>query len=337
METPGNSADKETKTARETLIEKQFELDTVLTAVSEEIEFWNLRFEQMAKDESEQGQMALNTLAAEAISSLDQQWPFMGDHIHVSGSWYVPDINITPTSINFPPARQEAFSIVESNGFAIFDETGAAPKVGLSFEIATVPIVSAMAQTKFSFLAYANPSEVSLYYVRPGADNLQATDLGEFGDKMTLYDSLLHLSYNNDNSDFYRKSIARQKHFLQGIADAVSDTLPSPELGQGAVCNQVDVPYFWRHVQDHRGYTWQKVAAEDGSMLLSGDIMGIGILELSELDTGRPIRSRSDLVDPDAGLCLIMRIEQPTIPDTFNNAPVYVPLRVADEAEIAIS
>jgi len=59
------------------------------------------------------------------------------------------------------------------------------------------------------------------------------------------------------------------------------------------------------------------------------------VLEVANLVKNVPIRNKDELVDADAGLCLIMQIDECSIPDIFNNQPVYLPVRLASQLELA--
>ena len=121
------------------------------------------------------------------------------------------------------------------------------------------------------------------------------------------------------------------------MTDTISDTLPGPEHGYNAICEQVEVPYIYRRVTDGSGNKWQRVKAADSEpILLNGVVEGVGILESIELTSQKPLRSKQELVDPNAGICLILKVEECSIPDVFNSHPVYVPLRLASEIELAV-
>jgi len=326
----------EKQNIRELVEGKQSELNHVLLELAEEIEMWNLVLSEAAQQtDLEPGQLA--NLAGESVTSLDKKWPFMGDFIHVTGRWYIPQVTINDMSIEYPMHEAEAFNIVRSNGFSVFGKEDTTPTVGLSFEVADVQIINAAVQTKMTFLAYADPGDVSLYYVRPEEKGSETTDIGTFGESIHYYDDLLHLHYHNHNSDFYRKTARQQKKFFHDVIDNISNTLPSPEYGESAVCEQIEVPYVYRRIKTQAGMEWQQIkSSDDQPILMAGKIDGVGILESSQLDNDRPFRSKTELVDQNAGICLILRVEQCSIPDIFNNQPVYVPLRMANQIEIAV-
>lgn len=323
----------ETPGFRELLAQKQYELNSVLAEVSEEIEMWNLLLEEAAR--SAKGE--LGTMAQEAINSLDRKWPFHGDYMHVSGRWHEPEFTLDDSSMSFPMHEADAFSIVQSNGFGVMEKRGSTPRVGLSFMFAELPLMSAAIQGRLSLLTYADPSEVSLYYMRPQQVSERISDVEQFSESLSYYDQLLQLHYHSEDSEFYRKSAKKQKKFLTDVIDTVSDTLPAPELGEPAECNQIEAPYVYRRIVKESGYDWERVFASDQQpILLAGKIDGVGILESSKLDQNKPLRSSAELVDPTAGLCLVLRVERCSVPDTFNSQPVYVPLRTATEVSISL-
>lgn len=299
---------------------------------------WNLRMADLAARDDEPALLELREVAREATYSLDSKWPFMHDQLHVSGSWYSTRFATTNTSIEFPMEREEAFNILPSNGFSIFEPEDCPPMIGLSFVVKDIPIISAALQGHLTVLNYALPHEVSLYYARPhNAEQTIAADLETLHQNIQYYDNLLMLHYENTSSDFYRRSAKQQKKFMLDIVDRISDSLPAPEYGVRAKCETVTTPYVYRRVEQGGQRMWQKISSSDGgSMMLSGDIDGVSVLESSELDHGKPLRGKDELVDVDAGICLVLQVEQCSIPDIFNNQPVYIPMRQAEEIEIAV-
>lgn len=107
----------ETYDIRGLLEHKQSELDSVLETLGEEVEFWNLRLESAEATIELTKREVWNQLVVEAITNLDEQWPFMSDYLHVSGTWYVPEVMLASDMITFPMERREAFGTVQSNGF----------------------------------------------------------------------------------------------------------------------------------------------------------------------------------------------------------------------------
>lgn len=329
---------EEPLTVRELLDVKQAHLDHVMFDLAEEVEVWNLRLAEVSQESDESKDATLANMAQEATVSLDKKWPFMGDYIHVSGSWYVPKVEIGGSTIQFPMDKKEAFNVVRSNGFSVFEKPDGAPTVGLSFIINDIPLTSAAVQGNLTLLTYADIQDVSMYYARPqDIRGEYSTRLDQIGQCISYYDSLLMLHYHNKNSEFFKKSVKQQKRFLNEIVDGISDSLPMPGFGEIAKCEQVTTPYVYQRVESNGRSFWEKITAPDGeNLMLSGNIDGVGILEATELDHGKPLRDTSELVDPYAGICLVLRVEQSSIPDRFNNYPVYVPLRPADELEIAV-
>jgi hypothetical protein len=262
----------------------------------------------------------------------------MYDLMHVSGNWYETRFKTDNATIQFPMEHAEAFHLAPSNGFSVFEPEDRPPTIGLSFVAGNVPIMSAAIQGNLTVLNYALPNDISLYYARPAeSEEVVTMDLEPLYDNIQYYDNLLMLHYESEHSDFYRKSAKQQKKFLLDVVDKISDHLPSPEFGVKAKCSAVTTPYVYRRVETNTQRMWQRVTSADGEpILLAGDVEGISILESPELDGGTPLRSRQQLVDREAGICMVLRVEECSIPDVFNNQPVYVPMRMAEEIELAV-
>jgi hypothetical protein len=324
---------------RNVLEQKQQELDTTLAGLADEIEFWNLKFSDITSEDEQQQRIAWSRLTNEAIRSLNGKWPFKNDYLHVSGSWFVPNATITGESISYPMERQEAFAVVESNGFSVVKIDDRAPQVGMSFvAVGEQTIQTPALQGTFDFLTFADPREVSLIFARPANEESQSTDIAKLHEKLMFYDNLLYLHYHSENSKFFDKTAAEQKKFLVKVIDEISEVLPSPEYGKQAVCEEIIVPYVYRLMADEdRGWCWHRIRSQDGeSLMLAGTVDGISVLEASLVSNGHALRNENDLVDEESSVCLVVSVNQSSIPDVFNGQPVYVPLRLAEHVELAV-
>ncbi len=328
---------KEFNGVREMLEYKQAHLDTTLEGLSEEIESWNEKL-TLAKA---YGDMSRNEiwkkLATEAVNSLDKQWPFMNDYLHVSGIWYVPQLSLSSDGIEYPMYQSQAFNTVRSNGFQVFQEDYEPPRVGLSFAVSELPVANAALQGRLDLLTYADPKDINLIYARPNQTQGTLSDPDKIHNGLLYYDNLLYLHYHSDNSKFFDKPVEQQKKFLTQVIDTVSDLLPSPEFGDNAVCEEVIVPYVYQY-QGSTGakHIWKKFSGVDNEhIILSGRIDGISILEAPIVTGGKPLRSKNELVDSDASICLVLNVDQCSMEYKFDGQPVYVPLRLVESIVIA--
>jgi hypothetical protein len=327
----------ETQDIRELLQSKQYELDHVLADISEEVAMWNLLFDDMHRSNSGGSPEEQAKVRQEAVKGLDQKWPFHGDFIHVIGRWYVPEVDIERYGMRLPMHEADAFNIVRSNGFSVYEKDGNAPTIGLSFKVGDLSIMSAPIQGAMDVLTYADLNEVSLTYSHPNVRKESLTNGELLKERLVYYDILLRMHYHDSNSEFYRKTALQQKRFLYNVIDTISDVLPSPEFGEKAECEEVIAPYVYRRVTTPNGQKWQKIVSSDNEpIMIAGRIDGVGILESSELDNGTPLRGKSELVDAEAGICLVIEVDQCSIPHTFTNEPVYVPLRMAQKMRLAL-
>lgn len=329
------NGDENNNSLRGRLESIQMEFDSTLMELSEEVDTWNLKLEHASRSSGGSHTNKLRQLAQEALNNLDAKWPFFHDEIHVSGKWYVPQISLSHSQFNFAMQKAEAFNIVRSNGFQVFEAQEDTPRIGLSFIVSDLPIYSAAVQGNFSILSFADLKDVSLLYIRPNETESLQPDMSDLAERMVYYDQLLKLHYQNHNSEFFRKNGRQQYRFLTHVTDKINESLPAPQNGIKSVCSQVEVPYVYHRVHDVTGSKWQRViSADNENILMAGNIEGIGILDMSELDIHKPLRSKDQLVDPDSGICLILQVEECSIPDIFNSQPVYVPIRSAKTVEI---
>ncbi|HAC55969.1 TPA: hypothetical protein DCF80_00565 [Candidatus Saccharibacteria bacterium] len=326
----------ETNSLRELLEGRQTELNDLLEELGPELAAINGHIDEVARSMDQNRDDVVRQLARDAVNHLDKKWPFYGDVMHVTGTWYVTNFELDRESMHFPMVRQDAFNSVQSNGFAVFSPEDGPPRVGLSFAYDSIPLMLGAVQGNVTLLTYADPSDVSIYYVRPQKKEELKSDTSTLANELTLHDRLLMLHYHDANSEFYRRPARKQLEFLTRMTDTVNSSLPSPYNGYKAKCEQAEVPYVYRRITDGLGDKWQKVAASgDDPLLVAGYVEGVGVLEVANLVKNVPIRNKDELVDADAGLCLIMQIDECSIPDIFNNQPVYLPVRLASQLELA--
>lgn len=322
---------------RDLLVKKQAELDTSLAELSDEIDMWNLRFRDLQSVGDYHREDTVGNLKAEAINSLDKKWPFMGDYVHVSGAWQFPsNIELSNDNIHFELSRQEAFSTVRSNGFNIFTEPGQPARIGLSFLVGGTSFTTAAAQGDVGFLAFAEPSEVSLIYARPADTANVKTDLEKLCDELLMSEMLLYMHFHDPNSIFFKLPAKRQERYLSSAVAAVSSVMPSPEFGPAAICKEVMATHVYQHIEDSdMVHSWHKILTDDGEpMLLAGYVRGVGVLEASRVGAGIALRSQAELVDSESSLCLVVDVQDSTTTNIVDGRPVYVPLRHADQMQL---
>lgn len=319
---------------RERQSQRQAEMETCLLDLSEEIEVWKLRLDEFADGDSPEQVQRFNELASQAIVSLDQKWkPFYGDTLHVSGQWYTPELASNGSSLHFPMIKREAFNVFPNNGFMVMNGDQK-PRIGLSFVLGRMPLRSPAMQGDIDVLAFADINEVSLMYVHPSPQKTKRTSEKvnhRFVESVSLYDGLLDLHFSSPNSEFYRQSLTHQKRFLTDIVNNLNNFLPSPEYGEPALCDSVIAPYVYRRVLTDDCPAWEKIAADNGPIIMKGRVECIDLLETVKLDSGQPFRSQEQLVDKNAGVCLVLAVEACNVADRiFSDQPVYVPLRPAE-------
>lgn len=323
------------ETTRERTELRQTELDGLLEDLRDELDTWNLRIEYAIESGDEE---KVDPIVAEAVASLDQKWPFHSHEFLISGTWHVNEVRSVPNGIAYNMREQEAFDVKPSNGFAVYrTEPNTYPRVGLSFIYKHLGLQNAALQGNFDILAFADPSKISLSYVRPNANELANIEVASVTEQIEYYDKLLELHYSWGNSEFYRKSDKQQRKFLLDVVDKINDALPSPESGLSILCDFVDIPYVYRHVEDKEGLRLQKLSAKcDDSIMLEGIIHGFTVLEVVNTNTDGPIRTPSQLVEPGAGICMILEVNDGNIPDDYRGQPLFVPIRVADTFNIDV-
>jgi hypothetical protein len=151
----------------------------------------------------------------------------------VSGKWYMPTIGIGPDGILAKQQYEEVCRSAHSNGFIVKPiETGeddVVPRVGLSFVVGSAQILSPSLQGGLNFLAYADTSDVTVQFLRPGNNEVVSSDPAQVWKSLHDADSLFYLYTNHPGSTFYNLNAKKQERFVRDIIDAAEQTFPAAD------------------------------------------------------------------------------------------------------------
>lgn len=202
-----------------------------LREFSEAAETINLTLaELMQQDPTQAGQYG-----SEVIRQLDSEWPYHGDIFFVTGTWHEPTLAASGNHISVTHEKEQVFIATNSNGFTVklvespIDSDIWVPRIGLSFNYGKMTMSTPFYQTVTEPLAFAEPHEISMHYLRPGSDEVVGADLQDIGHAINQSASLLHLITTHPNSEYHNASPKRQQQMIQRLVATVEETLPTPE------------------------------------------------------------------------------------------------------------
>lgn len=203
-----------------------------LQGFSEAAETINLTLAELMQQDPERAYQYAN----EVIQQLDSEWPYHGDVFFVTGAWHEPTTTlIGANGVSVEHNKAQAFTTTHSNGFsfkfiaATEEDTPPTPRIGLSFIEGRVPLTSVYLQGNITPLAFAEPHEISMHYLRPGSSEVVSADLQDIGHAIEQSTSLLHLMTTHPGSEYHKASPKRQRQMIQRLVATVEDTLPTPE------------------------------------------------------------------------------------------------------------
>ncbi len=312
----------------------QDHINEQLDTLSLDIESANvLLAEYYEKDPEKAGEYA-----AEVIEYLDDRWGFMKDYFFVTGTWHMPEVAVGAEGVVSRHVKQQAFNTGRSNGFIVTpvdhgdDEV---PRVGFSFIVGNPVNISTPAiQGMFEVLAFAEPHEVTLQYLRPGDSSVISSDLEEISDAVYRADKVLELYLQHHGSTFYRLSAQKQRQAILGIVESIEDALPSPDSLDRLLIS-VNSPFVY--LTNHQGNRIVTVTAKQGSEIaLQGRVLGVTTGGLME-HTGVPFRDVSDCGDAQIGLCFIVESDDMNFDvQGHEGGQVLVPMRYANSLELRL-
>ncbi|MGB3023691.1 MAG: hypothetical protein WBB39_02685 [Candidatus Saccharimonadales bacterium] len=282
----------------------QSELNEALAKMELTVEYWNLL---LADADAHGDTEKVAALATEAIEALDNEWQFHHDFFMVSGKWYYPKIAFGDGGVIGEHVYEDAFASCQSNGFIVdYVERGGqmVPRVGMSFIVGTIPIANTLVQGTIQPLAFAEPHEISLSYMRPGSTEVVSSDLQQIGNALERAESILRLYLSSEHSSFFRQSEQKQQVFFMSLIEMVEETLPDRSSLDALVVSQIELTRFYYKTQER---AIAVVLPPGQTLSLGGTVIGVTILEHLDHVPGTVLRSKDDMIDSAAQICLIVQ------------------------------
>lgn len=320
---------------REHIEQMQAAFDTELEHVLEELHVWNFRLATAYAEDQQTGENTHLEIAQLAKNDLDEQWSYYGDWVMVSGFWDVNRPEISNRGIMYNETFDEpVFNPAMSNGFEVEVKEDAAPEVGFSFKVGQAALANKSVHGSLEFLAFARPEKATFSFARKSVELDSPHE--QLVEAVHYYDGLLKL-YTHEPSDFYRKSSRLQQKFFESLINDLTDTITAPPYV--TLCQYAEVPYVYRRGKeessDGKGLSLEYIE-EDTDILLSGVVRGVTILD-TLYATDEPLRSKDDLVDPEAGICFIVTASEGSLDDDWiDERDFIVPARLIKDLDIVI-
>lgn len=317
--------------------EIQDDIDRTLEYLALEIDAANARLaDEYVNNPEEAGRVA-----NDITEFLDSKWGHNDEIMMVTGSWHYPQIALGTGGIMITQAKTEAFNIAYSNGFMvnIIEHNGQeVPRVGLSFIADKIAISTPMLQSKeVHLLAFAEPNEISLRYLRPGSTEVVGGSLDEVAHAIGTADALLNAYLNHEASDFYRQSAKKQEAFLRKLITSVEDVLPAPDSLDKVIVDQVGVAKIYFRDKKTGKVSSYEVSPDQAHLTVTGDVLGVTVLDVYIDGFGTKYDYPDDMMSAEEGLCLIVKPRELNFDMTEYGSPdIVMPLRTMDSPEIKI-
>ncbi|MCB9819794.1 hypothetical protein H6796_00590 [Candidatus Nomurabacteria bacterium] len=295
----------------------------------------------MLADKYSNNSSDLNESVVEVIERLNSIWDYDGDIFHITGKWHEPVVDVSEDGILVSHRKGEAFNSTVSNGFmvkVIEDEHGITrPVVGLSFIEGAAPYFSPAMRGNFNILAFAEPREVSLQYMRPGDSSVVSSELTEVGETIMRADSLLRLYTSHAGSELFRQSAKKQEEFFRSIIDQVDEALPSPETFDRVVLNEVKSTLLC--VKPSGASDLAYVYPPDDSLfVITGSVVGVTITDVLKDGFGKRYKSPDEMESAEEGLSLIVKPDGVNfnLPDELEGCDLIMPLSTIIKLEMTV-
>lgn len=286
----------------------QQDVNDTLAKLQLEIEMGNATLIDLYENNPEE----CGEFAAGIIDYLDNTWGYVGDRFMVFGKWLEPAIATDQRGILTQLQEKEAFRPAVSNGFTVHipeHREDAAPIIGMSFNLGNCSISSSSIQGHFELLAFADPKDISLHYMRPGEDDLVSSKKGEVKRSIRQADALLDLYTRHKSSSFYREDAKKQQTFLRAVTTIVDNALPAPDSLDRAILYNANPSRIYATQEDNSLITIQSKKKKN-PLIVTGDIVGVTTLDTivhPDRDIKKPYESPDELIVAKSGLMLVIR------------------------------
>lgn len=279
-------------------------------------------------------------LACNVEEYLNSQWTHIDDTFFVTGKWHEPTFASSEDMITVSHIYQDACSTAASSGFTtkVVKHNGAeVPRVGLWFVYGEVPAISSTMRAHIQLMAFAQPNEISLQYIRPKHHKVVSSDVREVDSAIKRADKILKLYTDHEASAFYEVSAKRQQAFFEEIINSFNDVLPAPETYDQLELTEGRSSVFY--VRNPGSSDLLRIDAEDSEQTfdISGVVGAVTIVAALDGDSSKRLNSPNDLSANDGGLSLIVQPYDPPLElGDYSDEPIIVPIRAMTQRSLKV-
>jgi len=282
---------------------QQQKLDREFNDLCEDIEQFNLKLELNYYQPSSPRETA--ELHASIVRSLDNRWSFFGDDLVVMGTFTADAFYKDTYNFSAVPQKQQGMVTAESQGFDVNAEDGKPPRVALTFLKKLPEMYVGHTRIEPTAVIYADPAEVSLSYAtKPKSEELLPYQL-QLKEQLLVYDGLARLLLDDERSQFFRLTHSQQRRALTSIQEPASRACVLPG-GPAQISAHVPEVYLRMNESPYGFKTVPQSPYRPYSLF--GSLDSAAFINQALVDTRR-ITSRDELIEPDSGLCVVIRTE----------------------------
>jgi hypothetical protein len=215
--------------------------------------------------------------------------------------------------------RRETFTTATSLGFEVqMHDQNQPPRVGLLFNLGRHAISASYLRGVYDVLAVGALDDLSLTYLAPPKPSNE--QLVQQSTRVLLdANKKLRQAYARPNSDFYRLGHADQQAFVGTLIEEVTSAMCAEAYPSYVLA---EVPFVYIRQPDQQRRFFRRVAVPEGK--LAGWVETASVLELQKLDAA-PLARKRELLDPDAGICLVCRLPNADEVAKFGTTDVFIP------------
>jgi hypothetical protein len=336
--------DKPQTTTREDWTQSSREIQTdineTLNNMTPDIEMANMLLRKAYKEEGAEDKVT--EISNNIIEFLNDKWGYDGDYFLVSGAWYEPMVGMNVEGILSRHTKAETLAPATSNGFMVSilhdsEEDEEVPRVGMSFAVGAAAVNTPSIQGSFELLAFAEPNEISLQYLRPREAEVVSTKLGEVVECLIWTDSLLELHLNHPGSNFYKLSAKKQREFFASIIDSVEEILPAPESLDKLEIYDAITPIVHYKKKSGKGVVYIEGKDFEKPLEISGHVIGVTVIDTMETEASMRYTHSNELGASGMGLSLIIApYTQSYSLEGYEDRDVIVPIRTCSALKLGL-
>ena len=323
----------------ETAQNEQNTIDLTLEMLQPHVDSANVILEKLYQENREQ----VIPFAGMAVRTLNQNWHYHNHAFMVTGQWYAPSVENTLDTMNIHQEREQAFAAASSRGFGFSmienDTGGQTPRIGLSFGMRPLEIKLTTFEGAITPLAFANPNEINMTYLRPNNSDIVSASEQEIKETLGEIDEQLCHYLEASDARFYRQKSKKQEAFLRSMVDAAYDVLPSTESSDVLYLQDGQPDRFYVHDKSKDDHI-ECIYVGDSEMHIEGMVVGVTCIDLINTQGTRTrYRTPEELDTARDGLCFVVKARSIRTPQMNFPSPesdIYIPYRALNVDDLTL-